>query len=1082
MSYKKILLLLLFVHCVSSIVHCQTLKIPYQFGFEEGDPEINNWELNVGKRGKYCADQWVVGNLEFNEGYRSLYISSDKGLSAKYSMHPNVVVVSRTLELPTGNYDISFDWKSGGYATISDLFVCLLPEGYSISGEVLESNDTIGYFPKIFSRFCVPLTTVDGDFISLSDKRTWSNASFQTSVVAGRKLQLAFVWVNFNQDSTIANPLGACIDNIQITSAMCPKPENLKADASCGTINFSWDGFAPTYECGYKPLGSKYWNNVYDIDGEVDNPSFTFEDMPEGAYDLRVRAIDEGDTSAYVYLNTVVVWCPENHCFDFVTLDNKEVVLCEVGSVPSDGAVKFSPSAPSPSVGGNDVNARHIACWVQGMMDPNTGNRLPVIPEGSLASIRLGNENAGAQAERITYTFDVVGDLVLLMKYAVVLEKPGHDKTAGLGPDAGPDRTQDPYFGFEILKEDGTPIDASSTCGQASFSPDDQDAKWETYTPSPGLDIVWKPWTTIGVDLRPYKGQKIKIRLRSQDCRKSKHFGYGYFTLDCVDAVIKSEGCDKVTLEAPEGFYYNWYNNLGDNIKDKDKNKITADAIDGVEYFCDVTYKHDPNCGFVLSSAVTKQFPKAEFDYSWVPADCNNYVKFENKSYVYTVDNDGDTAIIEGKRCAHYEWEFEFEGSVTRADVVNPKYLMPNAGGKLKVKLLAQLEEEACKDIYETEIHVKPIYGHDTTLNARICFGDYYLLGKDNFIMSSGTYVDTMLNIWGCDSVVTLNLYVRPKLDDVVVYDTLCSIDPYEIGNYRFDSTGVYEVLLKTAEGCDSVVILHLEKMEPLAAYINDEYRWLCADDSLLLVEYDLVEGARNPFIYSVVYDSLAHSAGFVDVDNSVLDPTTQVFEILLPDNCRPNSYEANIVLKDTISTCGDVILPVNFDVYYSSKILEPKFDNLITVLSAEANGGYEFDEYRWFRDGVLIPDENNAFYYLNGGVFGSECYYLEVRRKDDGVVMRTCEICPGSGTPVDDIYTSEPYVVNTIVRSGEFVIIANITQADVSLYTTTGQLVDTQRIVSQSDLVKLTSSPGVYLLQIATATEIFTTKIIITE
>ena len=79
------------------------------------------------------------------------------------------------------------------------------------------------------------------------------------------------------------------------------------------------------------------------------------------------------------------------------------------------------------------------------------------------------------------------------------------------------------------------------------------------------------------------------------------------------------------------------------------------------------------------------------------------------------------------------------------------------------------------------------------------------------------------------------------------------------------------------------------------------------------MVEYDLVEGARNPFIYSVVYDSLAHSAGFVDVNNIVVDPTTQVFEILLPDNCRPNSYEANIVLKDTISTCGDVILPVNF-------------------------------------------------------------------------------------------------------------------------------------------------------------------------
>ena len=52
--------------------------------------------------------------------------------------------------------------------------------------------------------------------------------------------------------------------------------------------------------------------NVYDIDGEVDNPSFTFEDMPEGAHDLRVRAIDEGDYMDqydYILVNDVLEDC-----------------------------------------------------------------------------------------------------------------------------------------------------------------------------------------------------------------------------------------------------------------------------------------------------------------------------------------------------------------------------------------------------------------------------------------------------------------------------------------------------------------------------------------------------------------------------------------------------------------------------------------------------------------------------------------------------------------------------------------------------------------------------------------------------
>ena len=175
-------------------------------------------------------------------------------------------------------------------------------------------------------------------------------------------------------------------------------------------------------------------------------------------------------------------------------------------------------------------------------------------------------------------------------------------------------------------------------------------------------------------------------------------------------------------------------------------------------------------------------------------------------------------------------------------------------------------------------------------------------------------------------------------------------------------------------------------------------------------------------------------------------------------------------------------MLSVKFDVYYSSKILEAKFGNLIAVLNADVNGGYEFDEYRWFKDGTLLPEENKAYYYLAGETFGTECYYLEVRRVDDGVVMRTCEICPGAGTPVDNVFASEAYVENTIVKAGEAIFIANVDCAVVDLYTLTGQLVKTEYIESQGDLVSSISIPGVYLLQVSTPTEIFTTKIIITE
>jgi hypothetical protein len=312
---------------------------------------------------------------------------------------------------------------------------------------------------------------------------------------------------------------------------------------------------------------------------------------------------------------------------------------------------------------------------------------------------------------------------------------------------------------------------------------------------------------------------------------------------------------------------------------------------------------------------------------------------------------------------------------------------------------------------------------------------------------------------------------VRPKIEDVVVYDTLCSIDPYIIGNYRFDSTGVYNVKLQTNDDlkCDSIVVLHLEKMNPIMANVSDEYRWVCADDSLLLVDYELVEGARNPFVYSVVFDSLAHSVGFVDVHDIMVNPEKQIFEIPLPKNCRPNHYSANIVLRDTVSACDGVVLSVEFDVFYSSKILESKFDNLITVLSEEENGGYEFDEYKWFRDGELLPNENKSYLYLDGETFASECYYIEVRRVDDGVVMRTCEICPNA-TPVVDIVESDVNVSATLLDKGQPIVIENLDEGCINIYSFTGQLIDRYQVNTDFIEIAAPQMSGFYLLEIKTS------------
>ena len=78
MSYKKVLLLF-FVHCVLCFAQAQLVTVPYQFGFEKGDPEINNWKLNFGSRGEYCEasnennSPFLIFKFSWSTATKSLY-------------------------------------------------------------------------------------------------------------------------------------------------------------------------------------------------------------------------------------------------------------------------------------------------------------------------------------------------------------------------------------------------------------------------------------------------------------------------------------------------------------------------------------------------------------------------------------------------------------------------------------------------------------------------------------------------------------------------------------------------------------------------------------------------------------------------------------------------------------------------------------------------------------------------------------------------------------------------------------------------------------------------------------------------
>lgn len=86
---------------------------------------------------------------------------------------------------------------------------------------------------------------------------------------------------------------------------------------------------------------------------------------------------------------------------------------------------------------------------------------------------------------------------------------------------------------------------------------------------------------------------------------------------------------------------------------------------------------------------------------------------------------------------------------------------------------------------------------------------------------ASGDYTDTLVNVFGCDSIVTLHLTVLPPSPDGV--DTAIVCDSYVWHGIEYNKTGDYLHMLRNVAGCDSLATLHLIVDQSVcASYVED--------------------------------------------------------------------------------------------------------------------------------------------------------------------------------------------------------------------------------------------------------------------
>ena len=489
-----------------------------------------------------------------------------------------------------------------------------------------------------------------------------------------------------------------------------------------------------------------------------------------------------------------------------------------------------------------DNSDRHVVNTVSAGYDPNTGYRLRIVPVGESASVRLGNPYTGAQAESISYTYtvDTNSSDLLFLKYAAVLQDPGHPQS------------QQPRLTLEILNTNNQQINPS--CTYANFYAS-QLLGWNTYG-----NVVWKDWTTVGVDLSQYHGQTIKVRMTTYDCSRRGHYGYAYIILSCgkksVSLLNPCNSVETVHFSAPAGFNYTWYNSSNSVISHSQDIVVPADNS---SYRCVCSFVGNSSCSFEVyansiavgnnqTTTINQTLCKGETtDFGFIAQESGQHTRQLQSMHgcdstvilnltVHPTHNDTITAEIcdnetytqfgfnvseQGVYTQHLQSIHGCDSIVTLNLLVHPTYNDTITAEICDDEVYAQFGFNTSEAGYHTQT-LQSIYGCDSlvtlnllvhptyndTITAEICDNEVYTQFGFN-TSEAGYHTQHLQSIHGCDSIITLNLTVYPTFTDTTHVE-ICQGDRYQRDGFSAETTGIYVQNLQTTHGCDSVLVLDL--------------------------------------------------------------------------------------------------------------------------------------------------------------------------------------------------------------------------------------------------------------------------------
>lgn len=355
-----------------------------------------------------------------------------------------------------------------------------------------------------------------------------------------------------------------------------------------------------------------------------------------------------------------------------------------------------------------------------------------------------------------------------------------------------------------------------------------------------------------------------------------------------------------------------------------------------------------------------------------------------------------------------------------------------------------------CDSIITTELNINlPIINSQT---IRLCYGQSIFVETNNYA-ASGNYTDTLVAYNGCDSIVLTNLTIDQSISSTQTY-VLCNGESIIVGSNIYSFSGNYIDTLLTSNGCDSIVATNLSISPPITTTQTIE---LCDHESIIV-------GSNVYSLTGNYIDTLAASNGCDSIISTFLNITPTIFTTQTIELCAnesitvgSNIYSSTGNYTDTlISSDGcDSIVTINLTVQF-------QIDTSITVNDITLSANATSVLYQWIdcdSTGTFILGATSQSF--NGNVAGNYAVVLTSGNCSDTsrcVNIINTNIKQGGNYSGIQIF---PNPTNSFIYLKSDLILDNST---IYLHDITGRIVFSQKLNTKQNFINISNiASGIY-------------------